>query len=738
MILKELDIKNFRSYYGLNHFEFSEGLTLILGDNGDGKTTFFDAIQWVLENTKSGVSSIGTGGASGNINLNKFNISEKRKEELSLGESDEVCVMLVFNIDGSEKCVKKSFTFSRTGEKSFHTGNVVYQGYEEGATGREAISGKVLVDRWFDAFQQRFSLFKGETDLKVFEDPTALKQLVDRLSEFRKFDTIVEYADNFSKKACKAYKQESTKDEKVANDAKKLNQQIDDAESRIKRIKEDVLETSKSIAEYQRRLSQLEEGLEASERFRNIEARLDEKKKEVNRIKGTLTRCNYSWSLLDNYWILCAFPSVLKDFQRKCSALSKEKRTQERDFDKQQAAAISKLQTIKEVQGALINGATELPWYLPDQETMEDMLKDHICKVCNREAPEGSEAYHYMSHKLEQYKLHVLAKLKVEQEKKSIEDQNLFKHQYIEELHDLSIALSGNQEARINAIPLEIQDRLSLDERLRGDLKKAEDEVKEAEEEKDRIVIQAGGLSEDDLKNRFGTYKELNKQEKRAYKRLEELNDNLRNQEDALKNLHNEMDELSPSSSKVKVMRKINNVMEEIAKAVSRARNGNFTNFIETIEERANYYLSKLSANDFRGRIVLTPQIDGSIETLHKSSNGAEVKKPSESQRYTFYMAVLFAISDLRQMKSEEDYPLIFDAPTSSFGNAKGKSFYKAIGKLKKQCIIVTKDFIADDGEVISKDVQDMPCPVLRIRKAQGFDPDNLATISTSVEIIKE
>ena len=36
MIIKEIRIKNFRSYYGDNNrFEFSDGLTVIIGDNGD-------------------------------------------------------------------------------------------------------------------------------------------------------------------------------------------------------------------------------------------------------------------------------------------------------------------------------------------------------------------------------------------------------------------------------------------------------------------------------------------------------------------------------------------------------------------------------------------------------------------------------------------------------------------------------------------------------------------------------
>lgn len=49
MIIKEIQIKNFRSYYGDNNkFEFSDGLTLILGDNGDGKTTFLTRFNGCL------------------------------------------------------------------------------------------------------------------------------------------------------------------------------------------------------------------------------------------------------------------------------------------------------------------------------------------------------------------------------------------------------------------------------------------------------------------------------------------------------------------------------------------------------------------------------------------------------------------------------------------------------------------------------------------------------------------
>ena len=48
MIINKIIIRNFRSYYGDNTFEFKDGLTLIIGDNGDGKTTFFEALEWLF------------------------------------------------------------------------------------------------------------------------------------------------------------------------------------------------------------------------------------------------------------------------------------------------------------------------------------------------------------------------------------------------------------------------------------------------------------------------------------------------------------------------------------------------------------------------------------------------------------------------------------------------------------------------------------------------------------------
>ena len=204
MIIKDIIIKNFRSYYGENKFTFSNGLTLIIGDNGDGKTTFFEALQWLFETM---------------VERNTIdNASEMRKSKLEIGESDEVYVAMTFDHDG-EKSIEKSYVFERTSENTYSTSKVTFRGYENTNAGRQLVDGKVLMNRCFDAFIRRFSMFKGESTLNVFQDKTALKQLVDKFSDVKKFDDLVNLSAIFEEKSNSAYLKECRSDKKISNAA---------------------------------------------------------------------------------------------------------------------------------------------------------------------------------------------------------------------------------------------------------------------------------------------------------------------------------------------------------------------------------------------------------------------------------------------------------------------------------------------------------------------------------------
>ena len=725
MIIKEIRIKNFRSYYGDdNKFEFSDGLTLILGDNGDGKTTFFEALEWLFKTELD----------RGNQELE--NVSEMRKSKLEIGEQDEVSVFMSFEHDGM-KSVEKSFIFERTGESSFRAGKVSYTGYEDTDAGREQVSGKLLINRCYDSFIQRFSMFKGESRLDVFDDKTALKTLVDKFSDIKAFDKLVENTDEFERKSEAAYLKEMKSDEKVSKEAKSLELKIKHVSENITQKKKDIKEKQTSIDDYSSRLKELEQNQETSERYKEIEDRRKTQQDKKNKLLSQIGMVDYNHALLDKFWVLAPFPKILQEFKQKCSAYSKEKRRLEREFDRKQAEAIGKLKAVKEIQGTLINGSTELPWYLPDQETMEEMIHDHICKVCGRPAPEGSEAYEFMLNKLEDYKKHVQAKLQKEIEEKALEEKTLFKFNHIENMHSLSISLSGNNESMISNIALEINERLSLVSRLREELKSVESKLQEVIDEKSRLLIQAGNVSESVLEKDFKDIKGLFEQKGRAEIRLAEMNNELVLLQNQLTGFQKDLDELNPSSGLVKILRDVHRVLDEISKAFANAKEANLRRFLHELEDKANEYLDVLSANDFHGVVRLRQTADESTEIKLFSSNKTEIVKPSGSQKTEMYISVLFAISDFTKEKRDEDYPLIFDAATSSFGDSKEEEFYNVIDGLDKQCIIVTKDFMTK-GIVRTKDIENLSCPVYRIKKADGFDKNNMATIRTTVKKLKD
>ena len=291
----------------------------------------------------------------------------------------------------------------------------------------------------------------------------------------------------------------------------------------------------------------------------------------------------------------------------------------------------------------------------------------------------------------------------------------------------------------MSQISNDINDELSFVAMRREDLKKVVEEVQDAKEEKARLLIKVG-VSEDVFEKTFADIKGLFDQREQATTRIVELEKEQEQLESRKKELENQLDNLSPANSQVKVFKEVHHVFDLIAKAFQKARNDNFTAFLLGLEEKANEKLQALSSSDFHGRVHIhrTWNAEGhvvlSIQLL--SSNGTVIQKMSGSQETLMYISVLFAIRDFTQKKRDEVYPLIFDAATSSFGDEKEEDFYKVFSGIDNQCIIVTKDFI-HHGELDMDAINGIDAKVYQIKKQDGYDQEDLATIRTNVKEIK-
>ena len=148
-----------------------------------------------------------------------------------------------------------------------------------------------------------------------------------------------------------------------------------------------------------------------------------------------------------------------------------------------------------------------------------------------------------------------------------------------------------------------------------------------------------------------------------------------------------------------------------------------------------------MNSGDFHGEVKIDIREDDKAR-IYLVSNGERIMDPNGALRTTMYMSILFAISDITTRKREEDYPLIFDAPTSSFGEIKEDFFYNIIDSINKQCIIVTKDLLERDpvtgkSRLNEQKLQNLKCSVYRIRKVDDFDSNDISTISINIERIK-
>lgn len=730
MIFKELHIRNFRSYYGDNAFKFrTNGLTLIVGGNGDGKTTFFEALQWLFNTTML------------TQDTTLVNLSEMRKCEMAIGDTVHVGVTLDFFHDG-DKTIEKSFSVTRIadapgGEPAFKTGQLSFLGYESDGVERIPFNGggETMVKRYYDAFIRRFSLFKGESTLNVFNDPTALKQLVDNFSNVREFEKMVDMTSMFEAKSNRQYLTECSSDKKIAKTAKELEAKLNKVTEDIDAKKKEIKDKHESLELYKNRLNDLEQAKESSEKYKEISDILSNKETEARKLRARANRTNFNTALLDKLWILCVYKPIFEEFKQKIAALSKEKRQQSKDFIAQRNKKLGKLEAQEEILGALANGATPLPWYLPNEETMVEMLKDEVCKVCGRPAPKGSEAYEFMVRKLNEYKEHVKANAWKEEKKKLIEDEELFKGNNIESLHNLSISLGGSREAEMSGIAADIKNELDFVALRREDLKKVEQGIQDAKDEKARLLIKVG-VSEEVFEKTFADIKGMFNQREEASKRLVELNGELKNLVQAKTDLEARLNLLDPDSSQVKRFRDVHHVFNLIAQAFKRAKDQNLRDFLCGLEDKANEYIGRLSAVDFHGKVHIFQKIDGQMSIRLLSSNGTEIVKKSGSQETLMYISILFAIRDFTQRKREEAYPLIFDAATSSFGDEKEEDFYRIFNGIENQCIIATKDFI-DHGQLKMEALNGIDGTVYRIQKAEEFDQEDLATIRTVITKIK-
>lgn len=740
MIINKLIINNFRSYCGEKVFVFSKNLNLILGSNGDGKTTFFEALNWVLTPKDAPKED-------GEINPEDSTlVSAKMFHHLDVGDKGVVSVSVEITYDQDKftnhRIIERSFMVEKLSEGDMFISNRCHNAYVSvsGQKGKKLMTLREVLETGgaFPAVIKKYHLFKGEDKLNIFDNKDTLQNLIDLYSDVKDivpFKGFASFAKNQAEKVIAGSRQKATAQ---TNAVSKLNKEIVELSKKLERYETQLIQAQQSYNDVDQRLEGLKEDMAAIKKINELQ----EKEKEIKRYISVLQKRideDYSRHLLDQQWILMGFGSVLDEYNRKMKSFIVSKENIEKEYEKKQEAEHDKQRTER--------AKTELEkiaWKMSDVEKMKYMLHTHRCAICGSEAPEGSVTYDFIKQRIHD----VIELLTPKPTDQKVEIKKYFALDNIGDLAKMGEKLA-DEESKIyidmDGIPAAIDACIDNNQKLR-------DEIVGSGQELGRIANKIAALNANsisginlmDYANDIDSINQLiSKREDSSLEGNRLLQISIPKTKEELRKKRDEMKKAMKASGN-DAQYDVYEFFNHLLNAIENTEVATTEELLATIAKNANVFLSELNVDDFTGVIRIYTKGNRPMIDL-EDKNGKIITNPNTSLLTTMHISILLAISELTKESRRCEYPLIFDAPTSSFDEGKDKSFYDCLNaKVEKQCIVVTKSFLYKDestGEykIDQEALSKLNCKKFRIRKlSDGFDKLDITTIDTQVNEITD
>lgn len=725
MIIKKIQIENYLCYYGVNTFQFEDGLNIILGDNNEGKTKFFEAVEWLFN-----------GGTIEPSNL----ISAKKLSEIIIGDSFKVSVSMVVEQYEAESKITRSFTVSKNSDLDIS--NVVFEGEEKDNFSGERIpkNAQNLLNRIFPFQIRKYSMFKGETELNIFDNDEALANLINLFSDARHYDKYTEKGLFLREKAEKAVEQSTRQNQQNQRAYNLLEGEILNLQREKERIKIHL-----NSAEDEK--SKLEKNIKEAEKYANNAKELETINKRIEKIENKISIAdriidyNFTTSLFDENWILVNFEPLHKEFADKIANHSKKRRELQTEFDEQKGIKLGE----KKAKAELLNNAVPLPENIPSKAIMEEMLSEKICKVCNRSAnPNGTDeevkAYNFMMSRLKTY-----LESQAVKENEPENDEPLFKFDYTNRLINLSIGHEDNLK-NLRSIRSDIEGKFELISEREKEKKELEELLAKEKDERKRIIGDSKITDESKLLNVFKNYTSWQDDLKSINEDYYNFNSKFQEIQSKIKIKQDEKDKIDLNSASSFLL-KTRDILRHIETIFIETKNNKFDEFIDRLESKSNKYLSQINVEAFTGNIKFSKKriADKIRIKVFLIEEGGRYYEPGTAVRTSMNISILLAISELANEVRDETYPMIFDAPTSSFGEAKTGDFLNLIYETSNQKIILLYDFIApirnSDGTIKDLYIKEEFNLVKRkkafwVKLERPFTQKELSTINTEVQNI--
>lgn len=713
MIIRKIQIDNYLCYFDSNTFELSEGLNIILGENGEGKTKFFEAVDWLFNGENRELDML---------------VSQKKLSETATGDIFSVRVSMIVEQYGQKSTITKSFLVKKGKTDEYSTSNFMIEGICENTSGeRTQVDGQTLLDRIFPFQIRKYSMFKGEAELNIFESDSALVNLINLFSEAKYFDKYSEKGTFLREKADKAVEQSTRQNQQNQRAYNTLASEIANLEREKQNYRVHLTSTENEIKKIEGNLDLAENHVNNADALETLNNRI---KKIETQISAHLSRVdeNYTTSLFDENWILVNFESFHNEFAEKVSTHSKNRRALQSQYDEQKGIKKGE----KKAKAELLNKAIPLPDNIPSKAIMEEMLNEEICKVCNREAQKGSPAYAFMMKRLKAF----LESQAIE-EKEPENEAPLFKYDYINKLEYLSTNHEDNLK-NIRLIRNKIKELFEFNEERKKDVIELHEQLEKEKTEREKILGNSS-IAEEKLIDVLKNYNAWQRDLKIRNQEQIDLITKLKNIDSELKEKKVEKDNIDTGSANSFLI-KTRDLLRDLESIFITTKEKKFEEFIEKLQTKSNNFFRTINIDAFTGTIVFIKRNNSNhpIVEVELQENGRTFYMPNQALITSMHISILFAISELASEIQEENFPMIFDAPTSSFGENKTSQFLNLLYETDNQKILLIKDFLYTDRVTNTLSIKTEFENVRRdkafwVKLERPFDSNNLKTINSQV-----
>lgn len=686
-IINRISFQNFFNYYGPlenNTYEFSNGVNIVVADNGGGKSKFFNGFLWIFydeildSDTKT----------RKNIKNQAVKVcSDKAKNEAAVNDLIECNVAIEFSDNRYRYRICKGFRLKKSKSESSLTDSsdwqVFFKDLEVSKRDIQLLEfhevynddeHKRILNKLIQPNLREYSLFQGEEVDKLidFNQAESLNKAVKSLTDINKYDDLEKITKYVADRAEKDLNERvESSDAASQNYLKKLEEKdakknsLDSELEKLQSYEHSYAENKAEVDKLESLNENAETRKEFDDKIKDQNAKLKILKDDYDRLVEKLNERFFDGSF---GWIAMGCEKEVSSFKEKLN-LYRELRT---------------LKKAAKLNDETNNQVNLLPPDSPDSVTLQTMIDKEHCYVCNREAKKDSEPWkHIVS----------LLNRKESGQNKSVQ---IFKNDLNDFFGDIQLG-AQSYVGRIGGIQESILRTREKEQDLLEKITKVKEKIKNLKDERSYLII---GDEDDmtDARQIMAQYRgALNRLQKaeddivKAKNRIESLKDNIRKDE-------NELGRMRPQDTPKEYEVHLD-ISSDLRDAAQRTKIRVFDGMILRLEQEANQHFRNLiKYNELAGGILkFEKNPRGTIDFKYIDEEGNEVTGASEGFQRMKVLAVLMAIISVNPYGFL--YPLLADAPLSAFGQGFIKGFFEETEKVFPQSIILIKDLYDRESE---------------------------------------